>query len=81
MNNEEYSELERRLDDRYKKLSDCDRDMDGMKKEHNDLLVLVTSINTTLVDYVDRSKWFYRGISGAIIAAIIAAIFKLISGG
>ena len=81
MNNEEYSDLERRLDDRYKKISDCDRDMDDMKKEHNDLLVLVTSINTTLVDYVDRSKWFYRGIFGAIFAAIVAAIFKLISGG
>lgn len=77
MNSEEYSELERRFDDRYKKLSDCDRDMDDVKKEHNELLVLVTGIKTTL----DSTVWLQKSILGAVIVAIVGAVFYVITKG
>ena len=74
---ENFDELIARLDDRYKKAEDCDREMDAVKKDHNELLVIVGKIQTTL----DGMSSLMKTTLGAIITAIVGAVFYVITKG
>lgn len=79
MDKELFEELKDRFDDRYKKLDDCDKDMDAVKKEHSELVTLVAKISTTL----ETNSWVMKTFFGAFIAAVVAAVFAALklSGG
>lgn len=66
--------LEHRFDQRYKLISDCNEEMDEVKKEHTQMYVDIASIKKI----VESLQWVTRTTLGALIAGIIGVIIALV---
>ena len=66
--------LEDRFDMRYKMLKDCNNEMDTMRKENTQIIADMSAIKTSL----DSLKWLARTTLGAVIGALVAAVFAII---
>lgn len=66
--------LEHRFDQRYKLISDCNSEMDEVKKEHTQMYVDIASIKKI----VESLQWITRTTLGALIAGIIGVIIAIV---
>ena len=66
--------LERRFDQRYKQIRDCNDEMDAVKKEHTQMYVDIASIKKI----VESLQWVTRTTLGALIAGIIGIIIAIV---
>lgn len=66
--------LERRLDQRYKQIRDCNDEMDAMRKENTQIVSDVSAIKTS----VDSLKWLGRTTLAAVIGGLVAGVFLLL---
>lgn len=66
--------LEKRLDMRYKQISDCNSEMDSMRRENTQIVADMSAIKTSL----ESIKWLVRTTLAAIIGGIVAGVFAII---
>lgn len=66
--------LEHRFDLRYKQISDCNEEMDEVRREHTQMYVDIASIKKI----VESLQWVTRTTLGALIAGIIGVIIALV---
>lgn len=62
------------LDQRYKTIQSCDRDMDSYRATNSEILTKLGIIQHTLDGY----KWTFRTAGGAAIVTVIGAVLALI---
>lgn len=74
---QDFEKLQARFDDRYKKISECNSDMDALNEKLTQVYVKVAEIATNQ----DSQKWLLRSILGAIIVAIVGAVAFVITKG
>ena len=68
------SDLYELLDQRYKTIQSCDKDMDSYRASNSEILTKLGIIQHTLDGY----KWTFRTAGAAVIVAIITAVLALI---
>lgn len=71
---QDFQIIERRLDQRYKQIRDCNDEMDEVKKEHTQIYVDIASIKKI----VESLQWVTRTTLGALIAGIIGIIIAIV---
>lgn len=71
---QDFQIIERRLDQRYKQIRDCNDEMDAMRMENTQIVSDVSSIKTS----VDSLKWLGRTTLAAVIGGLVAGVFMLL---
>lgn len=71
---QDFQVLERRFDQRYKQIRDCNDEMDAMRKENTQIVSDVSSIKTS----VDSLKWIARTTLAAVIGGLVAGVFMML---
>lgn len=77
LEDQDYEKLQSRFDDRYKRITDCNFEMDSLGNKISDVYIKVAEIATNQ----DTQKWLLRSILGAIIVAIVGAVAYVITKG